>query len=112
LDLFDLSVVMQTLISSRPCTGVLAVADATGRERGRVWFLSGRVRSARFGNLQGRKAFHEILTSPARAGTFWYAEETPDAIHRVLRRQSEVFSEDPMTMILDAARQIDEQARR
>ncbi len=72
LEHFDLPAILQTVVDSG-ATGVLEVSDQNGRPFGAIHTRDKMIGRIHCGDLVGRQAFLEILTSPAAQGTFRYS---------------------------------------
>ena len=72
LEHFDLPAILQTVVDSG-ATGVLEVSDEEGKPFGAIHTRDKMIGRILCGDLAGREAFLEILTSPPRRGTFRFS---------------------------------------
>ncbi len=103
---FDLPTVIQTLVTSSQ-TGVLSIADGTGKTFAEVLLRDGDVERARCGLLEGEEAFYQLFNSDDQGEFFFRTvrEPNPDSISKVEIAMS------AMNLLMESARLVDELSR-
>jgi CRP-like cAMP-binding protein len=106
LQYFDLSTVVQTLLSSDERTGMLTVFDEQEETLSELFFESGRIRFARLGHIVGEDAFYQLFQNDLTSGSFTFKEgRFPEGFE-----QTTEITSPGMSMLFEAARLSDELA--
>jgi len=74
---FDLTEVVQALLSSDERTGSMTVRASTDEVIAEFYLDAGYVRYARLGRLEGEEAFFQLFQTDLSGGTFHFREDAP-----------------------------------